>query len=183
MPNLSKIIHNMDYSLFQFVNNLAGQWRVLDWFGIFCAEYLIFIMAFMVVAWTIFNKRDRRSDAIAILEIILAALFSYFLKIIINLIYFRPRPFSAHDVNLLIGKISDGSFPSAHTFLSFAIAFTIYLYNKKLGIILLISSTLVGISRIYVGVHYPLDVLGGVILAGFSVYLVNIINWKKIFKI
>jgi undecaprenyl-diphosphatase len=173
----------MDFSLFQFINNLAGKNWLLDFFGVFCAEYLIFIMAFVIVIWTIFNKRDRRSDAIVIFEIILASLFSYFLKIIINLVYFRPRPFSVHDVNLLIGKISDGSFPSAHTFLSFIMAFIIYLCNKKLGIALLISAAFVSISRIYAGVHYPLDILGGVFLAGFSVYLINIINWQKIFKI
>ncbi|MFH2136125.1 MAG: phosphatase PAP2 family protein [Patescibacteria group bacterium] len=173
----------MDYYLFQLLNNLAGRWRPLDWFGIFCAEYLIFIMAFVIVAWTIFNKNNRRADAAIILEIILAAFFSYLVKIIINLFYFRPRPFSAHDVNLLIGKIFDGSFPSAHTFLSFAMAFGIYFYNKKLGTVLLILAAFVSFSRIYVGVHYPLDILGGVTLAWISVYTVNKINWKKLLKI
>ena len=173
----------MDFYLFQLINNFAGRWRPLDWFGIFCAEYLIFAMAFVIIAWTIFNKNNRRADTVIILEIILAAFFSYLTKIVINLIYFRPRPFSAHDVSLLISRISDGSFPSAHTFLSFAMAFGIYLYNKKLGIVLLISAALVSISRIYVGVHYPLDILGGMVLAGLAVYAVNKINWKKIFKI
>lgn len=173
----------MDFSSFQLINNLAGRWWPLDWFGVFCAEYLIFIMAFAIIAWTIFNKNDRRADTVIILEIILAAFFSYLIKIIINLIYFRPRPFSAHDVNLLIGKLTDGSFPSAHTFLSFAMAFGIYMYNKKLGAVLIFLAALVSISRIYVGVHYPLDVLGGIVLAGLAVYAVNKINWKKIFKV
>jgi undecaprenyl-diphosphatase len=173
----------MDFYLFQLINNFVGKWQPLDWFGIFCAEYLIFAMAFVIIAWTIFNKNNRRADTVIILEIILAAFFSYLTKIVINLIYFRPRPFSAHDVNLLISKISDGSFPSAHTFLSFAMAFGIYLYNKKLGIVLLISAALVSVSRIYVGVHYPSDIFGGIILAGLAVYAVNKINWKKIFNI
>ncbi|MFA5413088.1 MAG: phosphatase PAP2 family protein [Patescibacteria group bacterium] len=173
----------MDFYLFQLINNFAGKWWPLDWFGIFCAEYLIFAMAFVIIAWTIFNKNNRRADTVIILEIILAAFFSYLTKIVINLIYFRPRPFFVHDVNLLIGKISDGSFPSAHTFLSFAMAFGIYLYNKKLGIVLLISAALVSVSRIYVGVHYPTDILGGIVLAGLAVYAVNKINWKKIFNI
>lgn len=173
----------MDYYFFQLINDLAGKWRPLDWFGIFCAEYLIFIMAFAIFAWTIFNKNNRRADTVIILEIILASFFSYLVKIIINFIYFRPRPFSAHDVALLIGKISDGSFPSAHTFLSFVMAFVIFMYNKKLGAALLVLATLVGVSRVYVGVHYPLDVLGGVVLAWCAVYAVNKVNRKKIFKI
>ncbi|MFA5128766.1 MAG: phosphatase PAP2 family protein [Patescibacteria group bacterium] len=173
----------MDFYLFQLINNLAGRWWPLDFFGIFCAEYLIFAMAFVIIAWTIFNKNNRRADTIIILEIILAAFFSYLIKIIINLIYFRPRPFSVHDVNLLIGKISDGSFPSAHTFLSFVMAFGIYFYNRKLGAVLIILAAFVSVSRVYVGVHYPLDILGGIILAGLAAYAVNKINWKKIFKI
>ncbi len=173
----------MDYYFFQLINDLAGRWRALDWLGIFCAEYLIFIMAFAIFAWTIFNKNNRRADTVIILEIILAAFLSYCLKIIINLVYFRPRPFSAHDVALLVGKIADGSFPSAHTFLSFVMAFVIFMYNKKLGAVLLVFSSLVGISRVYVGVHYPMDVLGGVALAWSAVYAVNKINWKKFFKI
>ncbi len=173
----------MDFYFFQLINNLAGRWQPLDWFGIFCAEYLIFIMALLIIAWTIFNKNNRRADEVVILEILLASFSSYLIKILVNLIYFRPRPFMAHDVNLLIGKLVDGSFPSAHTFLSFAMAFVIYFYNKKLGVILLILAALVSISRIYVGVHYPLDVLGGIILAWLSVYLVNKVNWKKLLKV
>ncbi|MBI5071625.1 phosphatase PAP2 family protein [Candidatus Falkowbacteria bacterium] len=173
----------MDFYFFQLINNLAGRWQPLDWFGVFCAEYLIFIMAFAIIVWTIFNKNNQRADAVIILEIILASFLSYLVKILVNLIYFRLRPFVAHDVNLLIGKISDGSFPSAHTFLSFVMAFGIYYYNKKLGIVLLILAAFVGISRIYVGVHYPSDVLGGIILAWLSVYLVNKVNWKKLLKI
>lgn len=173
----------MDFYFFQLINNLAGQWRPLDWFGIFCAEYLIFIVVFLIIVWTIFNKNNRRADATIILEIILAGFLSYLVKIFINLIYFRSRPFAVHDVNLLIGKLADGSFPSAHAFLSFVMAFTIYLYNKKLGIVLLILAGLVSVSRIFVGVHYPLDVLGGIILAWLSVYLINKVNWKKIYKV
>jgi undecaprenyl-diphosphatase len=163
----------MDFYFFELINNLAGKWRVLDWFGIFCADYLIFVMVFLVIVWTIFNKNDRRADEIIILEIILSGFFGYLVKIFINLFYFRPRPFSAHDVNLLIGKLADGSFPSAHAFLSFAMAFMIYFYSKKLGIVFLVLAALVSISRIYVGVHYPLDILGGILLGAFSALLIK----------
>ncbi len=175
----------MDFYFFQLINNLAGKWLALDWFGIFCAEYLIFIMVFLVIVWTIFNKKDSSADAVVILEIILAGFFGYLIKILINLIYFRPRPFAAHDVSLLIGKLADGSFPSAHAFLSFAMAFMIYFYSKKLGIVFLVLAAFVSVSRIYVGVHYPLDVLGGILLGALSAlvikkYLSNLRIFRKL---
>jgi len=173
----------MDFYFFQLINNLAGKWRVLDWFGIFCADYLIFVMVFLIIVWTIFNKNDRRADEIVILEIILSGFLGYLVKILINLFYFRSRPFSVHDVNLLIGKLADGSFPSAHAFLSFAMAFMIYFYSKKLGIVFLVLAAFVSISRIYVGVHYPLDILGGILLGAFSALLIKkYLSNLKIFR-
>jgi len=175
----------MDFYFFQLINNLAGRWPVLDWFGIFCADYLIFVMVFLIIIWTIFNKNDRRADEVIILEIISAGFLGYLVKILINLIYFRPRPFAAHDVSLLIGKLADGSFPSAHAFLSFAMAFIIYFYSKKLGIVFLVLAAFVSVSRIYVGVHYPLDVLGGFLVGALSAlvikkYLSNLRIFRKL---
>jgi undecaprenyl-diphosphatase len=114
---------------------------------------------------------------------LLASLFGYLVKIAINLASVRPRPFEMHDVQLLVAKLTDGSFPSIHTLVSFVIAFGVYAYDKKMGAYFIIAAALVSLSRVYVGVHYPFDILGGVILAWLSFYLVGKINFKKIFKI
>lgn len=176
----------MDYFLFQLINNLAGGWRLLDLFGVFCAEYLIFIMAFVALSLLIVYKDEtqKKIHRKVVLKVSVAAALSYFFKIIIQLIYQRPRPFVSHEVLQLIDKsASSPSFPSGHTVLAFAIAFSIYFYNKKLGAIFLVLAALVGLGRIYVGVHYPLDVLGGILIGFLSAYVIEKISWNRLGKL
>lgn len=175
----------MDLYLFQIINNLAGRSAFLDWLGVFCAKYLIFVMGLAAVAVLFFYKKEKSKDEqfVLCIRMLIAALFGYLVKIVINLIDVRPRPFEIHDVRLLVTKLTDGSFPSIHTLISFVIAFGVYSYNKKLGAYFMVTAGLVGLSRVYAGVHYPLDILGGAILAWLSFCLVGKINFKKIFKI
>jgi len=90
----------------------------------------------------------------------------------------------AEIVNQLISY--DGarsSFPSGHASFFFALATVIYLYNKKLGAWFLAAAALISLARVYVGVHYPSDVLAGAIigiLVGWPVYyLLNRYQNKK----
>lgn len=165
----------MDYALFKIINNLAGRWWLLDFFGIFFAKYLIFVMAFaaasLLLIWK--DEAQKKIHQEVVLKSFAAMSFGYILKIIIQLIYARPRPFVSHEVFKLIDKSADASFPSGHTVLAFAVAFSIYFYNKKLGTIFLTAAALVSLGRIYVGVHYPLDIFGGVLIAGCSVLVVE----------
>ncbi|MFN4181423.1 MAG: phosphatase PAP2 family protein [Candidatus Paceibacteria bacterium] len=69
------------------------------------------------------------------------------------------------------------SFPSNHMTVVTALAFAVYFLNKKLGRFLLIAAVLIGVSRVVLGVHYPLDILGGFILGYFVYYI-----YKRIFE-
>ncbi len=174
----------MDYALFQLINNLAGRWWFLDFLGIFFAEYLIFVMVFLAATLLCIWKDEvqKMVRQIVALKAFAAAFFGYVLKIIIQLAYQRPRPFAVHEVLKLIDKSADASFPSGHTVLSFALAFSIYFYNKKLGVVFFVLAALVGLGRIYVGVHYPLDVLGGILIGALSAFVAERLPWNKVFK-
>jgi len=77
----------------------------------------------------------------------------------------RPRPcWVDTSVHLLIKNPTDYSFPSGHTSASFAAAVAIFMYHKKIGIVALIIAANIAISRIYLFVHYPSDVLVSLIL-------------------
>jgi undecaprenyl-diphosphatase len=77
----------------------------------------------------------------------------------------RMRPFMLNPaVNLLITKPTDGSFPSGHTAAAFASAFVIYHFNKRWGVAAYTLAILIALSRLYLYVHFPTDVLGGMII-------------------
>ena len=85
----------------------------------------------------------------------------------------RPRPFVFNPhINLLIAKPNDYSFPSGHTAISFAVAGICYLLiQKRLFTSTLILALLMGISRMYLYVHYPSDILGGMLVGCLSSWL------------
>ena len=85
----------------------------------------------------------------------------------------RPRPYVTFtELRILIPTPSEFSFPSGHTSSSFAAAAVFYRFlPKKLGVPAVILAGLIGFSRLYVGVHYPTDVLAGVIMGIFLSYL------------
>lgn len=84
---------------------------------------------------------------------------------LITLVYFEPRPFVAHTVHTLIPHAADASFPSDHTTGALAISIAMLFRNRKIGWPLVIFGLLTGFSRIWVGHHYPVDVLGSLVVA------------------
>lgn len=96
----------------------------------------------------------------------------------------RPRPFVTFtDLQIIIATPSEFSFPSGHTSSSFAAAAVFYRHlPKKIGLPSVILAGLIGFSRLYVGVHYPTDVIAGVImgilLSYLAEYLVNLFAKK-----
>lgn len=106
-------------------------------------------------------------------------------EIIKNLVK-RPRPFVTFtDLQIIIPTPSQYSFPSGHTSSSFAAAAVFYRHlPKKLGIPSVVLAGLIGFSRLYVGVHYPTDVIAGVVMGIFLSYLAEfLVNFvqKKFF--
>lgn len=100
----------------------------------------------------------------------------------------RIRPYDANemrDVALLVERLSDFSFPSGHTLASLEGATVLLIRDKRLGIPAMIAAILVALSRLYLYVHYPTDVLVGAILgvlfAFFAVWFVKAV-WKKFTK-
>lgn len=85
----------------------------------------------------------------------------------------RPRPFVTFtDLRIIIPTPSEFSFPSGHTSSSFAAAAVFYRHlPKKLGLPSVILAGLIGFSRLYVGVHYPTDVIAGIIMGILLSYL------------
>lgn len=117
----------------------------------------------IVAVVLLFTKKYRRVGAMMGVAMILGLLIGNLtLKPLIDRV--RPYDMPGVDVNLLVEKLSDKSFPSGHTLVCFEAATVLMLNDKRLGIPALIIAITVALSRLYLFVHYPTDVVAGVIL-------------------
>jgi undecaprenyl-diphosphatase len=91
-----------------------------------------------------------------------AAALGYVVAFVIHHIYDRARPYEAHAIRHPWSSSTDASFPSDHTSLSFAIAFAVLAFDTVAGVVFLFVAALIGIGRLFIGAHYPGDVLAGV---------------------
>lgn len=79
-------------------------------------------------------------------------------------LFARTRPYDVVEVDLLVAKLHDFSFPSGHTLVSFEAATALWFYHRKWGVAAFVLAALIGLSRLYLFVHYPTDVLVGAVL-------------------
>ena len=76
-----------------------------------------------------------------------------------------PRPCDVNTaVTILVNRPHGHSFPSGHTASAFAAAFALWLQNRKLGVPALVLAAFIAFTRLYLYVHFPTDILGGVAL-------------------
>lgn len=166
----------MDFQIFHLINNFAQKSAILDLLALFIAKYLIWLLFFVVIVLGLLppSKRGETLSKVNALKSILGALLGAGFTLVIGQFVERPRPFIESDARLLISPpIIAASFPSLHTTLAFAFGWTLFLFNRKIGTYFLIAALLLGLSRIYTGVHYPSDILFGALLGCFSAYLIK----------
>ncbi|PGW35615.1 undecaprenyl-diphosphatase [Bacillus cereus] len=156
----------MNFTVFQWINNFAGSSKLLDTLMIAITNSVPYVaILFMLILW--FNN-GKKENAIrkqyTVLYTTLSVSIALLVNVLIHAVYYHPRPFITHHVNQLVPHAADSSFVSDHSVLVFSIAFVFILREEKLKYIALIWAILVGVSRMYVGVHYPLDILGAAFL-------------------
>jgi undecaprenyl-diphosphatase len=130
------------------------------------AQYLIFVVAAAAVAFTLLSEKRVRNKIIAL------AILSFILAIILDRIagwiYYDPRPFVAEHIQPLFPHAADNGFPSEHTLAAMVVAAVIFLYSRKMGIILGICAILIGITRVLSEVHHPVDIIASIVIAIIS---------------
>jgi len=163
-------VTNWDWALFQFINGWAGRWPVLDGvMRLLVNDYgLTTLMSLGLVALWFEGKEQaqRRRNQRVVLMAILSLLAANVLLKACNLIYFRPRPFTFHPVNLLFYHPTDSSLPSNAATVGFSLAASVWLGNRRAGLGFILAALLFGLARVFCGVHYPGDVLAGALLGG-----------------
>lgn len=155
-------------SLFFLIFGLSNQYQLLDYLMIFGARYVI-LLTFLIIFVLVFKGsiKERKAFLLTILAIPVAVVI---IKII-HLFIFEPRPFVTYHFTPLFSYDPDASFPSRHASIMSVIAFAYTYFKSKWAILFLTFMIWIGISRIYVGVHYPLDILGGVLVGATSIVI------------
>ena len=146
---------------------------------IFSSDKLGYI--FLGILGIIFLKNYRKYRDMFLVSVGSAVVARYGLVAIIRFFYHHPRPFLVlQNVRLLIPREAEYSFPSGHASFYFALATGVYLYNKKSGYVYLTLTALIGFARIFAGVHWPYDILGGATLGILTALVIQMVYNKMI---
>jgi undecaprenyl-diphosphatase len=158
---------NLDLQISQFFFQLG---RDIPIFAVeFLATYLFWVL---VVAVLIVSRKHVGNPWRLFLQSGFGSALAYGFSTIIGNLKFRMRPFDALELNPIINvEYPEKSFPSDHASIAFALAFMVFLYNKKYGTILLVIAFLIAIGRILAGVHYFYDIIAGALVGIISAYI------------
>jgi undecaprenyl-diphosphatase len=178
-------LRHIDQQSFLAIYSYVDQVGWLGELSYYMARYgiLIFIFLILYIYYRPGSDQQKISDKKAILYLLLSLALAFLADEVINLLKVRHRPFVTFPNQVAkLDVIQDlTSFPSTHTIFVFAISISLWLSNfKKIAIPLFIVSIFIGLSRIGVGVHYPFDIVGGVILGVIiPIYVHHERGWIK----
>jgi undecaprenyl-diphosphatase len=174
----------MDRSLFLFLNGLATQLPGLAEIAVIVAQAAVVLYAVLLIAlwWTSGRGRvgapprvtgRRAPPAVSdtrrhiLLLAVLAAGVALSINLILNWAVPRPRPSATLPAHLLISEPRDPSFPSDHAAVTSAVGTVLLLGGEPAwGALGVVGAVLIGAARVVAGVHYPSDIVGGIIVGG-----------------
>ncbi|MDF2684165.1 MAG: bcrC [Brevibacillus sp.] len=165
----------MDINIYYFrlINDLGKQFPAWNPAFYVIAEYMVYVLGLSTLFYWFTRKNENRMMVVcASATFVLAELFGK----VAGSLHFNQQPFAElTNVNQLVEKAVNNSFPSDHTILFFSFCMSFWLFKKKGGFLWMLLAICVGISRIWVGVHYPADVIVGALISIGSALIVYLV--------
>ena len=146
---------------------------MIDQFFIFGAKYL-FVLSF-VVAGIYFLIQPRAVQKKILIFAVISLPLIYVASLIAGALYDNPRPFVVENFVPLVPHEADNGFPSDHTLIASAIAAVFMCFSRRIAALLWLIAIVVGISRVYVGAHHPVDVIASMFIAVVVASVVSVI--------
>lgn len=149
--------------------------------AIFFAKYLFLLIPLISFVYFLLQKNNTKKEIL--IKGVIIFLIAFLSARILSSFFYNPRPFVINHFTPLVSHMADNGFPSDHALLSFSFSALIFLFNKKIGLVLIILGILVGFSRVFVGIHSPIDILGSFIISFSAAYLTSLVFKNKMKKI
>ncbi len=164
----------MDHALSKAAISLAAQSAFGNNAAKFFADWSGYALLGVVLLWILYDLVRSKISQKTVFTVLLQMAAAVFLSrgIITEAVRFfwhRERPFMSLEA----------SFPSGHASFFFALAAVLYFYNKKLGIFAFLVSIAMGLGRVFVGYHWPSDIIGGALIGILSGFLVVKLSNRK----
>jgi undecaprenyl-diphosphatase len=159
-----------------YINQLAISSGFLLTMGRFFSVVAIFILVgFFLISFFIDWESIRVSSKLLLFEGALAAGSAWIINQLVGFFFVRERPYIALEkVQLLIPEpVFPKSFPSDHATVAFALALVVMLWSPRLGTWMLLLALLIALSRVVVGVHYPTDILAGMLIGSVTAWFIH----------
>jgi undecaprenyl-diphosphatase len=153
----------VDYRLFHAVNVLARHHHWLErTFNVVESWGVPLLGAAAFALWLLARPRGDRKWKLAASSALASAALALLVNQVIGALWHRDRPYETHpSVYHPHTHSHDPSFPSDHASAAFAIAFAVLLFDRVAGALFLAVAVLIGVGRVFIGAHYPLDIVAG----------------------
>lgn len=169
-------VEHLNLELFYLLNVPEHAAPFMQHFAMFIAHDLIYLM---LLVFAVIWLRGQRWAKILLIKAVCFTAVALCISEVLSTVLNTPRPFVMEVGRTLIEHDATGAFPSNHMTIFSGIALSYYFSVKReIGRLLIAVAWLVAWSRIYVGVHFPIDMLGGFLIA-FMVNWLGLPLWHK----
>jgi membrane-associated phospholipid phosphatase len=142
------------------------------------SSYGIVLFALLIVAAWWAARRESTTTMTAALAVPVAAVLAYVVNALLKVVVAEPRPCFAYPTAFLLEACpasSDYAFPSNHSVAVAAMAAALVLVSRRLAVVAVVAAAVMGFSRVYVGAHYPHDVIAGLLIGAVVGYVVAVL--------